>query len=97
MKVDWSPEAFEARVAIFDRIATDSVNAAVDMDEAFSAAAENLAVFPNLGKPGEVPGTRDLVIHENYRLVYEVHDQVVWIVAVVHSRMCWPPLGEDGF
>lgn len=39
------------------------------MDELFGNVAAKLADFPDMGKLGNVPGTRELIPHENYRLV----------------------------
>ena len=66
------------------------------MDALFSAAASRLASLPKMGRPGKIPGTRELVPHENYRLVYEIEYEIegetVWILALVHTRRQWPPI-----
>ena len=62
------------------------------MDELFSDAAARLAEHPKLGRPGKIPGTRELVAHENYRLVYEVERETVWLLALVHTAKQWPPV-----
>ncbi|WP_240001963.1 type II toxin-antitoxin system RelE/ParE family toxin [Photorhabdus bodei] len=54
---------------MWDYIAADNPYAAVRMDEQFSDAASNLARHPMLGRPGKMPGTRELFPNENYRLV----------------------------
>ena len=33
-----------------------------------------------LGKPGKIPGTRELIPHESYRLVYQIDGETVWIL-----------------
>ncbi|MHB1052289.1 MAG: type II toxin-antitoxin system RelE/ParE family toxin [Thiobacillus sp.] len=58
----------------------------------FSDAAARLAEHPNLGRPGTIPETRELIPHENYRLVYEIERETVWILALVHTSMQWPPV-----
>lgn len=62
------------------------------MDALFSKAAARLATHPNLGKPGLIQGTRELIPHENYRLVYEVDGQTVWVLSLVHTARLWPPV-----
>lgn len=42
------------------------------MDELFSDAAARLAAHQKMGKPGKIAGTRKLIPHESYRLVYEI-------------------------
>ncbi len=93
MKVRWTVAANRDRAGIIDYIAVDNPHAALRMDDLFSEAAERLARFPMLGRAGRLAGTRELIIHEHYRLVYEVAD-VVWIMALVHTAMQWPPSEE---
>jgi len=92
MKVIWTPEAEQDRLAIWDYIAADNPYAAVSMDELFSAAAASLKAFPHKGKLGQIAGTRELTPHENYRLVYQTESDAVWILALVHVARMWPPL-----
>ena len=91
MKVRWTASARLDRLDIVDHIAVDSPSAAVRMDTLFSEAAESLARFPRMGRVGKVPGTRELVPHEIYRLVYEVEDDTVWILTLIHASRQWPP------
>ncbi|WP_225771305.1 type II toxin-antitoxin system RelE/ParE family toxin [Inquilinus sp. Marseille-Q2685] len=91
MKVIWTPEAEQDRTDIRDRIAGDNRSAASRMDRRFSDAAAKLADFPMLGRAGKVPGTRELIPHENYRLVYEVQGDTVWVLALIHTARQWPP------
>jgi addiction module RelE/StbE family toxin len=90
MKIFWAAAAEQDRAEIFDFIAHDNPVAAIDMDERFAAAVAHLADHPLLGRTGLVPGTRELIPHESYRLVYEVQDDTVWILALVHTARMWP-------
>lgn len=94
MKVIWTPEAEQDRADIWNFIAADNVTAAARMDELFSTAAKRLANHPELGRTGKIPGTRELIPHENYRLVYEIEGTAVWILALVHTARRWPPTRE---
>ena len=94
MKVLWTPEALQDRRGVWDFVAEDDPAAAVRLDERFSAAVSRLAEHPRLGKPGLIAGTRELFPHPNYRLVYEIHGEAVWILALAHSARQWPP-GEE--
>ncbi|NWA23446.1 type II toxin-antitoxin system RelE/ParE family toxin [Pseudomonas gingeri] len=90
MSVIWTPEAQQDRLEIWEYIATESPYAAARLDELFSAAANRLTTHPEMGRPGTVPGTRELIPHENYRLVYEINSEVIWILALVHTARLWP-------
>ena len=91
MKVFWVSAAEQDRADIIDYISNDNPIAAVRLDERFAEAASRLADHPYLGKPGQIPGTRELIPHANYRLVYEVQGDAVWILALVHTARLWPP------
>ncbi len=90
MKVFWASVAEQDRANITDYISQDSPLAAIRIDALFAEAAGRLADHPHLGKAGEIPGTRELIPHESYRLVYEVQGDVVWILALVHTARQWP-------
>ena len=90
MKVVWTPEALQDRIDIWDYIAANNPQAAVRMDEIFSDAAIRLAQHPMLGRPGKIQGTRELISHESYRLIYEISDETVWLLALVHTARQWP-------
>ena len=92
MNVFWTSEAEQDRADIWDYIAIDNPHAAAQMDAVFSEAAVRLTEHPKLGKPGEIPGTRELILHENYRLVYEIGQKTIWILTLVHTAMHWPPV-----
>jgi len=93
MKVIWTLDAERDRNDIYDYIAADNPHAAVRMSTLFDNTADRLTIFPERGKPGAIPGTRELFPHRNYRLVYEVDEaaDIVWIQALVHGAQQWPP------
>ncbi len=62
------------------------------MDKLFSDAVVQLAGFSKMGRTGKIVGTRELIPHENYRLVYEIEDETVWILALIHTARRWPPV-----
>jgi toxin ParE1/3/4 len=90
--VRWTPEARQDRSDIWDYLAERDGDAALRIDELFSAAVTKLADFPLLGHDGEIPGTRELTSHRSYRLVYEITNDIIWILTIIHTRREWPPL-----
>jgi toxin ParE1/3/4 len=91
VKVRWTYEAEQDRDAIWSYIAANNPSAAGRIDALFTDAVATLADFPLAGRTGRVPGTRELIPHESYRLVYEVMVDTVWVLAVVHNARQWPP------
>ena len=93
MKLYWTAEAVADRADIYDYIEADNPVAAIVLDELFSRTAERLQSHPMLGREGCVDGTRELVAHENYILVYDIAGDEVRILRVLHAARKWPPLG----
>ncbi len=93
MRVLWTPEALQDRSEIWDYIALDNATAAARMDALFSQACARLEDHPLLGRAGQIMGTRELIVHESYRLVYECDEaaQTVWVLVLMHTARLWPP------
>jgi addiction module RelE/StbE family toxin len=92
VRVIWTPEAEQDRADVWDYIAADNPHAAARIDELFSDVAARLAEHPSLGKPGKISGTRELIPHESYCMVYEIEQETVWVLALVHTARLWPPV-----
>jgi addiction module RelE/StbE family toxin len=90
----WTPEAIQDRETIYDYIEADNPAAALALDELFEEKAGRLVDHPNLGRPGRVARTRELVAHQNYVLVYDVTGDRVRILRVLHAAIQWPSVRE---
>ncbi|OZB75074.1 MAG: addiction module toxin RelE [Halothiobacillus sp. 14-55-98] len=91
MKLVWTRPAHADRKKIREHIAQHAPVAALALDELFSEKAGSLLYHPNLGRTGRVPGTGELVAHQNYILVYDVVSNLVRILRVLHAARQWPP------
>jgi plasmid stabilization system protein ParE len=60
MKLVWTNSALEDRRTIYDYIDAENPRAAAELDELFKQAADRLCIYPKMGRPGRVPGTREL-------------------------------------
>jgi toxin ParE1/3/4 len=94
VKVIRTPEALQDREDIWDHITTDKPRAAARMDRLFGNAAASLAEFPMRGRVSIAPHARELIVHESYRLVYEIADKTVWVLTLVDTSRHWPPTRE---
>lgn len=92
MNLLWTPEAIADRDAIWNYVALESPKAAARLDGLFHDAVRRVELFPDSGRLGSIPGTRELIPHKHYRLVYEIREDVVWILALVHTSRLWPPV-----
>ena len=72
-------------------IAEENASAADALIDHVIEAAERLAVFPQLGRAGRVPNTRELIIAgTRIILAYRVHKNDVQVLAVLHASRRWP-------
>ena len=86
----WTPEALRDREAIYDHVEGDDPQAAIALDGLFAERAGTLVAHPGIGRLGRVDGTRELVVHRRYILVYEQVDAAVTILRVLHTARRWP-------
>ena len=72
-------------------IAQDDETAAIGQVLRALDAVESLCEFPNLGRGGRVPGTRELAIGGTpYIVVYRVRSNALWALRVLHCARRWP-------
>lgn len=91
MKLVWTRPAREDRKEIREYIAADNPSAALALDALFAGKAGRLIDHPGLGRPGRIAGTRELVAHRDYILVYDVADALVRVLRILHAARQWPP------
>jgi addiction module RelE/StbE family toxin len=73
-------------------IAKDNPDAARSAVERMQAAVGQLGQFPNMGRIGRVPGTRELIVGGTpWIIVYRVRADAVEIIRVLHGAQKWPP------
>lgn len=90
LALHWNPKAREDRAEIMDYIAQDNPAAALDLDELIEQKAETLLANPTIGRIGRVKGTRELVAHPNYILIYRIVGEAVEVLRVKHAAQKWP-------
>ena len=91
MRLFWTPEAIQDRDDIFDFIEADNSAAALALDELFEEKVGRLIDHPELGRPGRIAGTRELVAHQNYVVGYDVIGPQVRVLRILHAARQWPP------
>ncbi|MFH0020520.1 type II toxin-antitoxin system RelE/ParE family toxin [Pseudomonas fluorescens] len=64
-------------------------NASVALRHKVGAAMQRLSSIPYGFRAGRVPGTREMVIHPNYQLIYRVNG-CIRILTVLHARKKYP-------
>lgn len=91
MRLEWSVLASLDRDEIFDHIGANSPRAAASIDDRIGERVKSLAEFPELGRPGRNPGTRELVVNRTpYIVVYRLMADAVLILRILHGARQWP-------
>ena len=86
----WRQTAREDLLAIIDYIADDNPDAAQELKDEIESRAAGLLEFPQMYKAGRVAGTREMVVRENYAVVYAELALEIVILRVVHAARQWP-------
>jgi addiction module RelE/StbE family toxin len=90
MEIVWREVALTSLERARAYIAQDNPAAAERVYERIFSAVRNLAEMPNMGRPGRVEDTRELVVPSTpYIVAYTVLDNQVVIIAVQHSAQRW--------
>jgi toxin ParE1/3/4 len=91
MHLVWLPAAVRNLHHVREYIRQDDPAAAEKTGARIEASINNLAAFPMIGRTGEVPRTRELVIPGlPYLVIYRVQDDTVQILRILHQRQKWP-------
>lgn len=91
MRVKWTRAALLNLDNAIEYIASDKPMAARTVGQKIWDSAKMLADNPEMGGPGRVLGTRELVIPGlPYILPYIEKDGTIFILRVMHASMKWP-------
>lgn len=91
MRVEWLRTALANLNAEGEFIAQDNPAAAERVVNAILQSVNQLKKFPAVGRPGRVPGTRELVVRGTpYIVPYRVRQQTIQILRVFHGARRWP-------
>lgn len=94
-KVTWRPQAEDDLMAIIERIWQDNPERAVTFAQEIQTKAETLGQHPELYRVGRKRGTREMVVHPHYIVIYRVSTkQRVEVLRVKHTAQQWPQLQD---
>jgi toxin ParE1/3/4 len=90
LKIIWSARAREQVAELIAYIAEHDQIAARNLRRRLEDVVQPLAEHPYMFRLGRVPGTREIVAHPNYLIVYRVLSDRIDITAVHHARQEYP-------
>lgn len=88
--LEWREAARADLLSIVDYISDDNPEAAQRLKDDIEAKAAKLLDHPKLYQAGRVPGTREMVVRENYVVIYAEDAGTVTILRVLHAAQQWP-------
>jgi toxin ParE1/3/4 len=91
IRLRWSAAAADDLEHITDYLFEKTPENASQLVRKIYDAPSTLTAFPNRGRPGKKPGTRELVIPSlPYIVVYQVDNNILHIVRILHAAQAWP-------
>ncbi|MBM7344922.1 type II toxin-antitoxin system RelE/ParE family toxin [Pantoea coffeiphila] len=92
MEITWTRLASQDRQRIREYIAEENLFAAIELDKQIGNKAASLAAHPLKARIGRVEGTRELVIHSHFILIYRLREsqKKIEILRVLHTAQQWP-------
>jgi addiction module RelE/StbE family toxin len=85
MLIKWTKTALASLDEIAGFIAKDNPTRARSFVLELQAAVAKLQAHPGMGRAGRVPGTRELVLHQNYIAIYRARGDKVEILRLHHA------------
>ena len=91
MKVVWTRLAIEDLNSAYEFIHISNPTAAKAIVERIEKAIESLPLYPDMGRPGRIEGTRELAIARTpFVIPYRIRQNQIEILAIVHGARRWP-------
>ncbi len=90
MQIILTPAALDDIENIVAYIAKDNKQAARKLHDNIKAKVYGLVDFPLAHKEGRIQGTREMVVHPHYVVVYSVLKTKIKILRVLHTSLQWP-------
>ncbi len=92
MRIRWTDSAVQDLTHICDYVGKHGSGAiARRVALSIHQQIETLAKFPEYGRTGRKPDTRELVLAKlPYLAVYRVHDKAIEILRILHGAQEWP-------
>jgi toxin ParE1/3/4 len=91
MPIVWLSLAVQDVLQIRTYIAEHDPQSASTVGLRIDKAVGNLAQMPNMGRPGRIFGTRELVVSgTSYIVVYRLQNERVEVLRVLHGRQVFP-------
>lgn len=91
MTLVWLVRAIVDRDAQLDYIARENPFAAIDQGDHIARQVGQLVQHPEMGRPGRMQGTRELVVSRTpFIVIYRIQRERIELLRVLHGAQRWP-------
>ena len=92
MKIIWSPLSVQRMTEISEYISEDNPDASITWVDSVFESVDRLKKFPEMGRivpEIDKPHIRE-IIHGNYRIIYKIRQEELFILTVRHFKQILP-------
>jgi toxin ParE1/3/4 len=91
VKIRWTPIAAEDLKSAYEYVAERNPTGADGLVDRILSTIDLLQRHPEMGRPGRVNATRELVVPGTpFLVVYRIHRNQVQVLSVLHAARKWP-------
>lgn len=90
LPIIWSSKALDDLDDIVAFIGSRDGAAALRLQQQIEEAVAPVSSYPYMFRPGRVSGTREIVAHPNYIVIYRIAVDMILVTAVLHTRRKYP-------
>ncbi len=90
MNIVWTNSAENDRDTIVNFIAEDNIQEALKFDMLIDELCTTLKNHPKSGRYGRIENTYETAIQAHYILIYQISEETVEILAIVHDLRKFP-------
>jgi len=89
--IEWTEQATQQLDQAHDYITLSNSEVAAQITMHIATSVQQFATFPMSGRPGRVPGTRELIVSNSpFVAAYRIEKERIVILAIYHGAQQWP-------
>ncbi len=90
LSLRWEADALLQYELLIQFVRDRNERAAESLASRIDDGVERVCLFPDSGRPGRVDGTRELIVHPNYVVIYQVTAGAIEVIRILHARQRYP-------
>lgn len=90
LNLNWEADALLQYEVLIQFVRDRNQPAAEALARRIDESVERACHFPEVGRPGRIVGTRELIVHPNYIVVYRITETAIDVLRLLHARQLYP-------